>query len=114
MELLKRLIKTEGVTSGTDLIKVDRFLNHRVNPFLMKEIASEFRKRFQNEPITKIVTAEASGIAIAAFTALEFGVDFVFAKKYNSENLKDDVYKKEIFSENKNQNYSVIISKKTY
>lgn len=112
MELLKRMILTEGVATGTDIVKVDKFLNHQVNPFILKEIGIEMRNRFKDEQITKILTCEASGIAIAAFVALEFGVDFVFAKKYNGTNLSDEVFEERVYSHTKQKEFNFRVSNK--
>ena len=98
MKLLKDKIIEEGVSRGTEIVKVDKFLNHQVDPFLLREIGKEFYARFKDENITKILTIESSGIAIAAFVALEFGVPFVFAKKYNSRNIDNDVYQADVYS----------------
>ena len=111
MKLLKDKIIAEGVAKGTEIVKVDRFLNHQVDPFLLKEIGKEFYDRFKNENITKILTIESSGIAIAAFVALEFGVPFVFAKKYSSRNLDNDVYQADVYSFTKCTTSTIRVSK---
>ena len=112
MELLKKRIVTDGVIMGTDIVKVDGFLNHRVAPFLLKEIALEITKRYEGEKITKVLTIEASGIAIAALVALELGVPFVFAKKYNAKNLDATVFQTDVFSFTKQKTFSVRVSSK--
>ena len=97
MDLLKSRILSEGVIIGTDIVKVDGFLNHQVDPVLLREIACEIKRRYAGTEITKVLTIESSGIAIAAFVALELGVPFVFAKKFfvhQTENLfRKGVYK---------------------
>lgn len=112
MELLKKRIVSDGVIMGTDIVKVDGFLNHRVDPFLLKEIALEIVRRYEGEKITKVLTIEASGIAIAALVALELGVPFVFAKKYNAKNLDASVYQTDVFSFTKQKTFSVRVSSK--
>ena len=111
MDMLKQRIISDGVILGTDILKVDRFLNHQVDPFLLREIAIEIKNRYQNTDITKVLTVEASGIAIAAFAALEIGVPFVFAKKYNARNLDSDVYEEEVFSFTKQKTFTIRVSK---
>lgn len=112
MELLKSRILSEGVIIGTDIVKVDGFLNHRVDPVLLREIALEIKRRYEGTKITKVLTVESSGIAIAAFVALELGVPFVFAKKYNARNLDSTVYQADVFSFTKQQTFSVRVSTK--
>ena len=85
MELLKQKIVDEGKVIGTDVVKVDMFLNHQIDVELLNEIGKEFRKRFPSDKITKIVTIEASGIGIACIVAQYFGVPVVFAKKAQTE-----------------------------
>ena len=109
--MLKQRIISDGVILGTDILKVDRFLNHQVDPFLLHEITIEIKNRYKNTDITKVLTVEASGIAIAAFTALELGVPFVFAKKYNARNLDSDVYEEEVFSFTKQKTFTIRVSK---
>ena len=111
MDMLEQRIISDGVILGTDILKVDRFLNHQVDPFLLHEIAIEIKNRYKNTDITKVLTVEASGIAIAAFTALELGVPFVFAKKYNARNLDSDVYEEEVFSFTKQKTFTIRVSK---
>ena len=111
MDMLKQRIISDGVILGTDILKVDRFLNHQVDPFLLHEITIEIKNRYKNTDITKVLTVEASGIAIAAFTALELGVPFVFAKKYNARNLDSDVYEEEVFSFTKQKTFTIRVSK---
>lgn len=111
MDMLKQRIISDGVILGTDILKVDRFLNHQVDPFLLREIAIEIKNRYKNTDITKVLTVEASGIAIAAFAALELGVPFVFAKKYNARNLDSDVFEEEVFSFTKQKTFTIRVSK---
>ncbi len=110
MELLKKKIVTDGQIIGNDIVKVDSFINHQVDPVLLSEIALEIKRRFADTSITKVLTIEASGIAIAAFVAYELGVPFVFAKKYNAKNLDANVYESEVFSFTKQTTYSIRVS----
>lgn len=112
MEILKQRILADGVILGTDILKVDRFLNHQIDPFLLREIALEIKKRYSGTEITKVLTVEASGIAIAALVALELGVPFVFAKKYDARNLDAQVYQSDVYSFTKQKTFSVRVSNK--
>jgi xanthine phosphoribosyltransferase len=87
MELLKQRILEEGRTVGEEILKVDSFLNHQIDAKLFREMGHEFRKRFPSKKITKLLTIEASGLAIATVAALEFDVPVVFAKKHIQEIL---------------------------
>ena len=112
MRLLKDRIRRDGVIRAGNVLKVDSFLNHQMDIGLMNEIGREFHRRFAHKPITKVLTIEASGIAIAYAVANEFGVPLVFAKKSKSINIEGDMYVAEVESfthKNKNQ---VIVSKK--
>ena len=112
MNFLEERIAKEGIVKPGNILKVDNFLNHQIDISLMEEMGREFKRRFQDKEITKILTIEASGIAIAAFVAKEFNVPLVFAKKSKSLNIGDDMYVVEVESfthKNKNQ---VIVSKK--
>ena len=112
MNFLEEKITKLGVIKPGNVLKVDSFLNHQMDIALMEEIGREFKRRFGHKTITKVMTIEASGIAIAAFVAREFGVPMVFAKKSKSVNLDGDMYVAEVESfthKNKNQ---VIVSKK--
>ena len=92
MELLKERIRKDGQVLPGDVLKVNSFLNHQIDPMLIAAVAEEFRRLFADRPINKVVTIEASGIAIGSLTALAFGVPLVFAKKSKSVNLGDSVY----------------------
>ena len=81
MELLKKRILEDGVAISPSILKVDSFLNHQIDGNLMLEVGKEFKRRFENDGITKILTIEASGIAVAIMTALALDVPMVFAKK---------------------------------
>ncbi len=111
MNFLEERILADGVIKPGNVLKVDSFLNHQMDIDLIDEIGREFKRRFGDIPITKVLTIEASGIAIAYPVAREYGVPMVFAKKAKSINISGDVYTAEVESfthKNKNQ---VIISK---
>ncbi len=112
MNFLEKRILKDGVIKPGNVLKVDSFLNHQMDIELIEEIAKEFKRRFGNKTVTKVMTIEASGIGIAAFVAKEFGVPMVFAKKSKSINLDGEMYVAEVESfthKNKNQ---VVVSKK--
>ena len=88
MELLKERIRREGKVLPGNIIKVDGFLNHRVDTALMSQLADEFAKYFDVKDITMVLTAEASGIPLATVCAQKYGVPMVFAKKAKSDNIE--------------------------
>lgn len=112
MEALKNAILEKGQVVGEDILKVDTFLNHQLDASLLNEIGKEFKRRFEGQEITKILTIEASGIAIAIIAAQYFNVPVVFAKKVASKNLDDSTYETDVFSFTKAKNYKVRVSKK--
>ena len=112
MNFLEQRIAKDGIVTPGNVLKVDSFLNHQMDVAIMDEMGREFKRRFAGKPITKVLTIEASGIAIACSVAREFGVPMVFAKKSKSINIEGDMYVAEVESfthKNKNQ---VIVSKK--
>ena len=112
MNFLEERIIKDGIVKPGNVLKVDSFLNHQMDIELMQEMGREFKRRFENKQVTKVLTREASGIGIACFVAKEFGVPMVFAKKSKSINLDGDMYTAEVESfthKNKNQ---VIVSKR--
>ena len=112
MNFLEERILKDGVVKPGNVLKVDSFLNRQMDIDLMQEIGREFKRRFGDTPITKGMTIEASGIAIACAVARQLGVPVVFAKKSKSINLDGDMYVAEVESfthKNKNQ---VVVSKK--
>ena len=112
MNFLEQRIVKDGNVKPGNVLKVDSFLNHQMDIALMDEMGREFKRRFAGKTITKVLTIEASGIAIACSVAREFGVPMVFAKKSKSINIDGDMYVAEVESfthKNKNQ---VIVSKK--
>ena len=92
MKLLEDKILKEGTVLPGNVLKVDGFLNHQIDTALMAKLAEEWKRLYENENITKIVTIEASGIGIACIAGLYFNVPVVFAKKTTSSNLGDDVF----------------------
>lgn len=112
MKLLEDTILAKGIVIDDDILKVDSFLNHQIDPVLMHEIGKEFKRRFSHAKITKILTAESSGIAPAMMTALEFGVDLIFARKQKSLTLRDDLLTAEVFSYTKQEHTSLTVSKR--
>lgn len=111
MELLKKKILEEGKAVGTDVVKVDMFLNHQIDVDLLCEIGKEFRRIFDSNNITKILTIEASGIGIACIAAQFFSVPVVFAKKGANKNVGDNIYKADVYSFTKGVTTTIGISK---
>lgn len=112
MELLKEKIQRDGTVIENRIIKVDNFINHQLDIKLLNEIGKEFKKRFEGEKIDKILTVEASGIAIASIVAQYFDfVPVVFAKKSESVTLNSDTYNSEVYSYTKEKTYTVRVSK---
>ena len=112
MKLLEDKIIQEGKILSGNILKVDNFLNHQVDPNLMMEMGKDFYEYFKNKEVTKVLTLEVSGIAMALMTALEFGVPMVFAKKIDSKTLVDDTWQTEVHSFTKNKTYTIRVSKK--
>ena len=98
MKLLQDRIRREGRVLPGNIVKVDGFLNHRVDTALLSQIADEFAKIFDIKDITVVLTAEASGIALATICAQKYGVPMIFAKKAKSDNIEGGLYQSEIFS----------------
>lgn len=112
MELLKQRIIRDGTIKNGNILKVDSFLNHQIDVELLNEIGKEFKNRFALQKIDKILTIEASGIAIGAITAQYFHVPVVFAKKTESRNLDKDTYESEVYSYTKDKTYTIRVSKR--
>ena len=112
MNFLEQRIAKDGIVRPGNILKVDSFLNHQMDISLLDEIGREFHRRFSDRPITKVLTIEASGIAIAYPVAREFGVPLVFAKKAKSVNIEGDVYLAEVESFTHKKKNQVIVSKK--
>ena len=111
MEILKERIRKDGVVKGTDVLKVDSFLNHQMDVELFEEMGKEFRRRFEGCGVNKILTIEASGIGIACVAAQFFRCPVVFAKKSKSSNISDDVYVTRVTSFTHGRVNDVIVSK---
>lgn len=111
MNSLHSKIMSDARIIGTSIIKVDNFLNHQVDCGLMKEIAEQFKERFKDQRIDKVLTAEVSGIAIGAIVALELGVPLLFARKVVSQNLDENTYEAKVHSYTKNIDYTFRVSK---
>lgn len=111
MELLKERIRKDGVVKEGNVLKVDRFLNHQMDVKLFREIGKEFKKRFEDEDINKILTIEASGIGIACVVAEIFDVPVVFAKKTQTKNIAGDVYTTKVESFTHGRVYDIIVSR---
>ncbi|TCM70745.1 xanthine phosphoribosyltransferase [Acinetobacter calcoaceticus] len=112
MYALEQKILAEGIVLSDQVLKVDSFLNHQIDPVLMQLIGQEFARRFKDAGITKIITIEASGIAPAVMAGLELGVPVIFARKYQSLTLKDDLYRSKVFSFTKQTESTIAISNK--
>lgn len=111
MQLLKDRILQDGKVFEGNVLKVDSFLNHQVDVSLLKQIGEEFYRLFAGEGITKIMTIEASGIGIAALTAIAFDLPMVFAKKSKTKNIADDVYTSKVESFTHGKVYDIMVSK---
>ena len=112
MKLLEERIRKDGTVRDGNVLKVDNFLNHQMDMELFQEMGKEWKKLFADKPINKILTIEASGIAIAAIAAQYFDVPVVFAKKAQSINIAGEVYQTKIESFTHKKVYDVIVSKK--
>ena len=111
MELLKQRIRRDGVVKGTDVLKVDSFLNHQMDVSLFEEIGREFQRRFADCGVNKILTIEASGIGIACVTAQFFHCPVIFAKKSQTKNIAGEVYRTQVESFTHGRIYDVIVSR---
>lgn len=112
MELLKNRIVKDGKIIGDSIIKVDSFINHQLDIELFNEMGREFKERFSNVKVDKILTVEASGIAVACITAQYFNVPVIFAKKHEALNIDADTFNSEVYSYTKQKTYNIRVSKK--
>ena len=112
MNFLEERIIRDGVVKPGHVLKVDNFLNHQIDVALVDQIAREFHRRFAGRPVTKVLTIESSGIAIACAVAREFGVPVVFAKKRKSVNLDGEMYVAEVESYTSKKVNKVVVAKK--
>lgn len=111
MKILEERIRRDGKIRGTDVLKVDSFLNHQIDVALLEEIGKEFYRLFGECGVTKILTIEASGIGIACMTARCFGVPVIFAKKNKTKNIAGDVYTSKVESFTHGKVYDIIVAK---
>jgi len=112
MELLKAKILEEGHVLSANILKVDSFLNHQMDPVLMYKIGQEFAERFMDEKITKVLTVEASGIAAALMTGLVLEVPVLFAKKKKPSTMNEAFFTGRIHSYTKNETVDIVVAKK--
>lgn len=116
MEMLKHKVLKEGIVLSGQVLKVDSFLNHQMDPVLMREVGREFARLFaaetEQEPITKVLTIESSGIAPGIMTALELGVPMIFARKQKSLTLTEDIYVEKVYSYTKRETNEITVSRK--
>lgn len=112
MELLRQKVINEGIVLEGQVLKVDSFLNHQMDPLLMKEIGRAFTQLFADTGVTTILTIESSGIAPGIMTALEFGVPLIFARKQKSLTLTEDIFVETVYSYTKKQSNDITVSKK--
>ncbi len=111
LKLLEDRIREEGKIYPGNIVKVDGFINQRIDINLLREIGKEFCRLFKDSNINKVVTIEASGIAFACAAASEIGCDVVFAKKSGHKNIGNDVFTEKVVSYTKGKEYDIVISK---
>ena len=111
MQLLEDMIVRSGHFIGEDIVQVDMFLNHQIDVALLDAAGKEFYEHFKEKNITKILTIEASGIAVAVLAARYFGAPVVFAKKNQTKNIAGDVYTSKVVSYTHGRTYDIILSK---
>lgn len=111
MQLLKDRIRKDGKIKAGNVLKVDSFLNHQMDIHLFEEIGKEFKRRFTDVEVNKILTIEASGIGIACVVAQYFDVPVVFAKKTKTKNIAGDVYTSKVESFTHGRVYDIIVAR---
>ena len=111
MKILEDMILERGIAVNEDILKVDSFVNHQVDPELMKNIGDEFVEHFKGQGITKVATIESSGIAPALMTALALNVPMLILKKQPSKILNQDLYQTVVTSYTKGTSYELTLSK---
>ena len=111
MKLLEEKILREGTVKPGGILKIDNFLNHQIDTNLLYEMALEFKRLYADEKINKILTIEASGIAIAAVAGYVFGCPMLFAKKSKSKNISDNVWSVEVESFTHGNTNTIVVSK---
>ncbi|KRK48983.1 xanthine phosphoribosyltransferase [Secundilactobacillus kimchicus] len=112
MKLLEDRIKRDGTVLPGNVLKVDNFLNHQIDPNLMYALGGEFKRLFEKEGVTKVLTVESSGIAPALMTGLQMDVPVVFARKHRSLTLTDNLYTATVYSYTKQVNNDISIDKR--
>ncbi|MDK8640258.1 xanthine phosphoribosyltransferase [Niallia taxi] len=112
MKLLTDKIEREGIVLGNNVLKVDSFINHQMDPQLMNEIGLEFARRFKDAGVTRILTIESSGIAPAIMAGLAMNVPVIFARKRKSLTLTSDLYTSTVYSFTKQESNEITVSKK--
>ncbi|MGF0063984.1 xanthine phosphoribosyltransferase [Lachnospiraceae bacterium SGI.085] len=110
MKELEEKIKNDGSILSEDILKVDSFVNHQVDPELMLHIGQDFAEHFKGRGITKVVTIESSGIAPALMTAQQLGIPLVILKKQPSKILNDNLYQTQVTSYTKGTSYELTLS----
>ena len=111
MKALKDRIRKEGQILPGNIVKVDGFLNHQVDTQFLGEMANEFARIFDLHNVTKILTAEASGIALAAICSYKFGIPMIFAKKAKSDNIEGGLYLSDIWSYTYKRKVTLLVAK---
>lgn len=112
MDLLEQRILEEGIVLPGNVLKVDSFLNHQIDPELSMAMGEEFADIFSDVKIDRVLTVEASGIAIAVTTALKLGVPMVFARKKSSVLMTEPVYKEKVYSYTKKESAEITVLQK--
>ncbi|KRN97784.1 adenine guanine phosphoribosyltransferase-like protein [Levilactobacillus paucivorans] len=112
MKILEDRIRRDGTVLPGDVLKVDNFLNHQIDPQLMNELGAEFARRFADAGITKILTVESSGIAPAVMAGLHLNVPVIFARKHKSLTLTDHLYTAKVYSYTKRVNNDISIDRR--
>lgn len=111
MQLLEQRIIMDGVIKPGGILKVDSFLNHQIDPSLLYEMALELKHLYKDSAVNKVLTIEASGIALAAMVGYVFSCPLVFAKKSKSRNISEDVYSVEVESFTHGNTNTVVVSR---
>ncbi|UUZ80956.1 xanthine phosphoribosyltransferase [Paenibacillus sp. P26] len=111
MERLKEKVLQEGIVLSEQVLKVDAFLNHQVDPELMIAVGEAFARRFEAEGVTKVLTIESSGIAPALMTAVRLRTPLIFARKRKSLTLQSDIYTEKVYSFTKQETSDITVSK---
>ncbi|WP_019914768.1 xanthine phosphoribosyltransferase [Paenibacillus sp. HW567] len=112
MKVLEERIRQEGLILSDTVLKVDSFLNHQVDTQLALQIGEEFGRIFGHQPITKVLTVEASGIQFAMAAGIALGVPFIYAKKKKAVTLSEKVYSAPVHSFTRQEDYTISISQK--